>query len=260
MIFNIANFAPGTSFNTPIFTYSGTAPTLLTDGDDWELVFTGDCDITFQRIGESADLFLSGAGNPGGSGRGRYTSADNTGAYGGAGGSGGQCKTVYGIPVSAGVLYQVRIGNSGQSSSAFGQSASNSGGIAGGNGAAHGHYDGRVNAGNGAQGNLAFGSSDTLYKPGQRYGASGAGGSAYSTFGGDTALAGTGGNTGGGNGGSSSSGAGGRGSDGAPNTGSGGGGGGARIVNPGYNHEYFTGAGGNGGSGIAILRNARNTE
>lgn len=233
---------------------SGQAPLFFKDSQgNWEMVFTGDCTVTFSRLNGPVDIFAVGGGMLAGNSVGNGTNY----AIGGTGGRGGGCVTDPGRTLTVGQSYPVQIGQSSLSTSAFGVTAPAGGGSGGGNGATVSE-----NAGNGAAGVLAFGRSTesdlTLYEASLgdsaiRFGAGGGGGAAKAV-GGALKAAGSGGATGGGNGGSG-------GSDetpesraGKPNTG-GGGGGGSR------NNE--TGSGGNypgpgkGGSGIVIIRNAR---
>lgn len=242
----------------PLYEYTGQAPLFFKDSQgNWEIVFTGDCTVTFSRLHGAVDIFAVGGGMPAGNSVGNGTNY----AIGGTGGRGGGCVTDPGRTLTVGQSYPVQIGSSSLSTSAFGVTAPAGGGSGGGNGATVSE-----NAGNGAAGVLAFGRSTesdlTLYEASLgdsaiRFGAGGGGGAAKASSG-SLRSAGSGGATGGGAGGD---GLGSGGSDtnqdakaGKPNTGGGGGGG---------SRNNTTGSGGNfpgpgaGGSGIVIIRNVR---
>ena len=250
------------ALNMPKYEATGVRPLFYKDDDgNWELVFTGNCVITFSKLKTAVDVFVVGGGRTGNNGTGKLESASKSYAYGGDGGKGGGIATQLGLTLSTGKEYPVTVGTAGLSSSAFGVTAATGTGSDGGAGAKHQRgwpTDGRFAAGNGSPGVLAFGTADTLFEPGRRYGAGGGGGSAYSTLGGNLAAAGAGGATGGGNGGSDASGGNnGYGEAGAANSGAGGGGGSSYIWNTRDDATYHTRPGGTGGSGIVIIRNAR---
>lgn len=245
------------SVSLPQYTYTGQAPLFFKDNQgNWEMVFTGNCTVTFSRLNTTVDIFAVGGGSKAGLSEG-YSS--NGYAKGGAGGKGGGCVTATGQTIETGVAKQITIGGSDSSTSAFGITAPAGGGSNGGAGA----VTPSSAAGNGSPGVLAFGrtteSDLTLYESSLgssaiKFGAGGGGGAAKGSWSGSLLAAGTGGATGGGAGGSG-------GDDetlaarnGSPNTG-GGGGGGSRN-NTKYSEGNFPGPG-SGGSGIVIIRNAR---
>lgn len=245
--------AGGSSGKLPAYTYTGIAPLVYKDetGDNWELVFLGNCTITFSKDVD-VDVFAVGGGQAGGTGDGQYVSGTSAWAEGGKGGNGGGTETAA-AHLTKDTAYTVTIGGSGASTSAFGVTAASGAGSAGGNGARTPSHA----AENGADSTAyAFGEQNTLYAPGTRYGAGGAGAGANAN--GANLGAGTGGATGGGDGGTdTTSGSTDKiGKPGAANTGAGGGGGATLAVNADAPTKY---AGGLGGSGIAIIRNARSS-
>lgn len=253
MILNVANNKPSVSYSAPLFTYSGATPLIKYDPnneDNWEMTFEAYCKIKFQRINPKIDVFVVGGGNAGGNGRGNLAEA-----AGGNGGKGGACVTEMNVSVQTGTTYEIKVGGSGQPSSAFNVTAANGGGSAGGDGALHSTLSqARTNATAATAGTVAFGSGSTLFWNGYKYGPGG-GGSAYSTLGGNvaTASAGAQGNAnGGGNGGSN-----GPGKKAVANSGGGGGGGASYHTNTGSAATDSNYSGGAGGSGIVIIRNHR---
>lgn len=247
---------------------SGADPTYFVDTEtgDWELVFLSSSRIKFTSAPSSVEVFAVGGGAKGYDG-----SVTGATANGGVGGAGGACVTDT-KSVTVGTEYQVDIGASGQSSSAFGVTAASGGGSSGGAGASAIHGGGGSVGGNGSQGSLAFGrlSATTgrtqyeasLDQQGQDpvviyFGAGGGGGGAWRGTDNASSPRGTGGTTGGGTGGKPATNtdyAYSAGESGTANTGSGGGGGGAVVYGYGSGNGL---SGGLGGSGIVIIRNAR---
>lgn len=245
-----ANKYGSSAARLPLYEYSGTAPLFFRDNrGNWELVFTGDCTVSFRRLNGPVDIFAVGGGMPAGDSVGN---AANGYAQGGSGGKGGGCVTALGRTLTPGTRYPVQIGLSSLSTSAFGITAPAGGGANGGSGALTPGSPG----GSGGDGVLAFGSGGTLYEAGTpiRFGAGGGGGAAKGVWGGTLLPAGAGGATGGGAGGSGGSDESLDAKNGRPNTG--GGGGGASRNNETGSPGNFPGPG-KGGSGIVILRNAR---
>lgn len=244
----------------PAYTYTGTTPTFASDSDgNWELAFTGNCEINFSKIG-TVDVFVVAGGMPGGAGNVSVgQSAGFALVYGGDGGKGGGRATSSGVQLSTGQNYTVTIGGSGQSSSAFGVTAESGAGSDCGEGAS-----GEVGGGNwaalwttgssgGDDGAYAFGASTSLINSGRLYGAGGGGGAA--TVSSSDKAKSDGGATGGGAGGQDLTNYR-NGVAGAANTGAGGGGGEATYTQTSAPNGH-TGNGGAGGSGIVIIRNAR---
>ena len=245
----------------PLFTYTGNyAYDEYTDPDGtvhWELALLTSGTLTFSRVVPKVDLFLVGGGEQGNAGS-ASGSSDYIHVYGGDGGDGGKTLTQTGVPVAKNTAYSVVVGD-GESgddpataSTALGYSSANGNAGATGADGAYCQYYNSANghdAGNGDPGVYAFGDAACLLNPGRKYGAAGAGGAARFVNSQNAAYnksAGTGGDTGGGDGGTPNAI---HGSAGAANTGSGGGGGWSR------NYDVYAGA--PGGSGIAILRDAR---
>lgn len=238
----------------PTYSSTGVGPATRVDDEtgDWEMAFLGTGTITFGRDVD-VDVFLVGGGEEG------KTDGNGWGeawAWGGSGGPGGECITQTGVHLTEGTSYSVAAGVPGASSTAFGYTAQSGYGSAGGAGAKAGSNDlspfTQANATAGIDGVYAFGTADTLYGPGVKYGAGGGGGAA--TAGSTQKLYALGGASGGGAGGQDVQGQ----MDaesGVSNTG--GGGGGAYFVAtvPGRGAVYHQP--GNGGSGIVIIRNAR---
>lgn len=252
MIIPVVQYGAGSARNLPLYDCTGVSPQFFKDSDgNWELVFTGNFTVTFRRLRTPVDIFLVAGGKQGSNGSGYLNAYNDCEAKGGAGGNGGGCVTRTNETLTVGTEYIGTIGASGLPTSFATFVASSGDGSSAGGGAKHYWKGTQVDssaAGNGTAGVYAFGDSETLYQAGQKYGAGGAGGSAFSTLNNTPAAAGTGGVTGGGNGGSNSNGA-----AGLANTGGGGGGGSAYFRGDGQQNY----AGGAGGSGIVIIRNAR---
>lgn len=235
------------AYQEPVVTLlSGTQPTRYDDTPsadgkkNWELVFTAGCRIRFEKVVDKIDVFVVGGGCPGANGT--YSNATS---HGGAGGTGGQCVTRFGVEVHAGTEYEIVIGGSNQGSSGFGVSAVTAGGSAGGTGA---YTNAGLNSGADATaatpGVLAFGGA-TKYNNGYLYGAGGGGGGAKNSDNYYERARSKGGASGGGDGADADDH---EGNNGAANSGGGGGGGAF--------YGYY-GSGGAGGSGIVIIRNHR---
>lgn len=257
----------GGSSKLPAYTYTGLAPIerKAETGDNWELVFQRPANassgptttITFTK-NVAVEIFAVGGGQAGEQGgeawEGTAPNYTNSFAYGGDGGNGGETKTAT-KQLLKDVAYSVTVGGSGMSTSfddsqhTINVTAESGAGAAGGSGAQA--KSGGSAGGDGGDGVYAFGQNTTdglLYNPSTKYGAGGGGGGATSSLGSEDP--GDGGDTGGGNGGVNTGNLG-DGSPGAANTGAGGGGGRRAI--------YFAKAGGAGGSGIVIIRNARSS-
>lgn len=236
----------------PRYTYSGTAPRFKhDDSGNWEICFTGDCDITFSRILQNIDVFVVAGGRTGGSG-------DGSGAKGGNGGKGGGVANGVNIPVFPQVENKIHVGQSDQDSFAFGVTAFSGAGASGGAGGKV--VDANPTAASaGTAGVYAFNIQDpeeehTLFWDGYKYGAGGGGGGCK--VGDSTAAAAIGGlgwvvdgstRPAGGDGKA------GVGEAGTKYSGGGGGGGGCKVT-AGSAISY---GGGAGGSGIVIIRNHR---
>jgi hypothetical protein len=241
----------------PKYTYSGTAPRFKHDGNgNWEICFTGDCDITFSRILQNIDVFVVAGGRAGGNGD--YSESATGTAKGGNGGKGGGTANGTNIQVFPQRKYEVHVGQSDQDSFAFGVTAFSGAGASGGTGGKVVNTTATVAAA-GTAGVYAFNIQDpeqetTLFWDGYKYGAGGGGGGC--TVGDSTAAAAIGGlgwvvdgstRPAGGDGKA------GVGESGTKYSGGGGGGGGCKVV-PGSSISY---GGGAGGSGIVIIRNHR---
>ena len=268
MIIAANQYGAGGSILTPIYDYTGTKPLFFQDDDgNWEMVFYGDCQIRFRRLLTDVDIFIVDGGRSGASGTGNLAEA-----VGGKGGDGGRVKTHTNKTLETGKWYTVTIGASDSSSSAFGFTTAGGEYRAGQNGAKHSTVSSeRTAAVAGLDGFLAYGDGDSLHwttRDGNgdiipencyKFGASGAGGSAFSTLGGNVAAAANGGKgwikpgvgeqRSGGDGGDRSTG-----SKGTTNSGGGGGGGASEHYNTATENNY---AGGKGGTGIVKMRNAR---
>ena len=243
----------------PKYTYSGTAPRFKHDNSgNWEICFTGDCTITFQRILTTIDVFVVAGGQKGKYGR--LGSGTNT-AIGGNGGKGGGIANATNVRVWPGETDEIRIGKSGEDSYAFGVSAVSGAGYNGGSGAkitgttVTNTATAGSDAGSSSYDDCAFGTNDALFWPGYKYGAGGGGGGAKVSDTASPGAAGGGGRTvdnvllpAGGDGKAGNGEAG--------TTNSGGGGGGAGFVN---GSQYISYEGGKGGSGIVIIRNHRSS-
>jgi len=232
------------------------------DGTGWYLEFLTSGILTLNKS-LVIDAFLLGGGGGGGYG------LCNENCYGGAGGGGGYITTstvnlskgTYNIIIGAGGTgTNIRAaGNTGGTTSAFnltanGGAGGGAGGAGGGSGTASGGRGAAVgntaggSAASGSAGAYAFGELNFVSSLGTDYKFGGGGGGAHARTASwvyASGSAGSGGASGGGAGGSDS----GAGSNGKTNSGGGGGGGGANGV------DIY--AGGTGGSGIVIIRNAR---
>lgn len=241
----------------PSYTYSGEHSLTRQNSYDWLLTLKSSGTLRFSYLGNvtKADVFVLGGGGGGGAHTRNY--------YGGGGGAGGKTATIKGVSIAINTDYVITVGGGGSAAgaggttTAFGLSADGGGtggdygyGGAGGSGGGGGGYsstkagaNGGTNGGDGYASNTntagkgqgtttrAFGeTSGTLY-------AGGGGGGGGRSSGGSLSAAGSGGTGGGvaGNGNSASN-----------NTGGGGGG-----------AQSNTGTGGKGGSGVALIRNAR---
>lgn len=260
VLFAPSMYTTATAFESGDFTYTGSYVWVQDDADNWRLkLLTSGTFTPTKKV--TIDIFIVGGGGGGANGGGRY---------GGGGGAGGYTGTWTQVTINKGQAYQVVIGAGGAAGSIGGTSSAFGGSVSGGNG-------GNSTAG-GSGGSGGGGSSG--YNSGSHAGAGGSDGSA-----GDAGVTGTGSGAGGSGQGSTTrefaestgtlysgagsggvhqygetswvraGGAGGGGQGGAPdqngtagtaNLGGGGGGG------AGYNK-----AGGHGGSGICIIRNAR---
>ena len=238
----------------PKYTYNGSLQYTDEGSGNWHVKFTTGGTLTIEKA-MTIDVFLVGGGYGGEAGTGGYR------CYGGDGGQGGNVHTVYKHKVTAGT-YTITIGSggssgsSGSATSAFSlSSASGTAGAAGGIGAsiAGENPASIILSTAGSNGVYAFGTSDI---DGVMYAAGGGGAACVNTtftwsrnFGG---VAQPGGTTGGGYGADTQA----VGGNATNNTGSGGGGGGADAsANGGGGAFGFLG--GNGGSGVIIIRNAR---
>jgi hypothetical protein len=244
----------GGSKGLPTFTTNTgyAAPTLYTDLDgNWELVFLSDWSGQFGK-NMDVDVFVVAGGQQADSNGGG--GSDNWWSTGGAGGNGGGCVT-RSLQLAKDTDYSVAIGGSGVASTAFGVTASSGAGSAGGAGANAGSNSldpsfVNKNGDKGTDGVYAFGTADTLYQPGRKYGAGGGGGAAGVDS--DQKSPGAGGETGGGAGTADDGVF--HGGNGLANTGGGGGG----VFR--YRGKIPGGTiPGAGGSGIVIIRNARNS-
>ena len=262
-----ANWEASTTI--PIFTYTGSYE-IVDDNDNvindpttwtenWKIRFLTSGTLTFTTLNGASngiDAFLVGAG--GGGGYGAY------GGSGSGGGGGGYVKTIKNVVIKNNETYSIVIGTggtgNGEPSSAFGVEAlgGNAGaqftGASGGSGGGTGcHGNSRAKAGEGGSDGNNGGSG------GYNGGTKGGDGSGITTreFGEITGKLYAGGGGGGGNGSGGLASAGGdggggngsgkgKGSDGLANTGGGGGGGSTDNKLP-----------SSGGSGIVIIRNAR---
>ena len=110
----------------PKYTYSGTAPRFKhDDSGNWEIAFTGDCNITFSRILQNIDVFVVAGGRAGGSG-------DGSGRQGGNGGKGGGAANGVNIQVFPQMENKIHVGQSDQDSFAFSVTAFSGAGASGG--------------------------------------------------------------------------------------------------------------------------------
>lgn len=226
----------------PEFTYTGDyeivndsdEPITVSEGN-WKIRFLTSGTLTFTNLNgaeDGIDVFLVGGGGNGETIRGAR------------GGGGGYTKTVKGVSIAIATPYTVTIGASSGTSSAFGASANGASGANGGSGGGGGGSssgtpgNGGSNGGNGTAGNVSAGgtgqgtttrefgeSTGKLYSGGGGGSAANAGAAGDSTAGAGAAYGGAAKN-------------------GVANTGGGGG-------------AAYGGTAGHGGSGIAIIRNAR---
>ncbi len=244
-------------FTESDFTFTG-SKTWLDDGDgNWRLKFTSSGTFTPQK-NITIDIFLVGGG---GGGR------NSTTQYAGGGGGGGYTGTWASITLNANVAYTVTIGAGGAGNGGTGGTTSISGtGIntmsrTGGTPGATYYYGGNGGSGGGADGPDGYGGSDGSVGGGDYRGNYRGSGQGTTTreFGETSGALYAGGGSGGGEwsvSGSAGAGGGGKGGDagyngaaGTTNLGGGGGGGGC--------NGSAVRAGAAGGSGIAVIRNAR---
>ena len=226
----------------PEFTYTGdyeivndSDEPITVSQDNWKIRFLTSGTLTFTNLNgaeNGIDVFLVGGGGNGETIRGAR------------GGGGGYTKTVKGVSIAIATPYTVTIGASSGTSSAFGVSANGASGADGGSGGGGGGSssgtsgNGGSNGGNGTAGNVSNGGTgqgtttrEFGESTGKLYSGGGGGSAAYAGAAGDS-TAGAGANFGG------------AAKNGVANTGGGGGG-------------AYDGTAGRGGSGIAIIRNAR---
>lgn len=226
----------------PEFTYTGdyeivndSDEPITVSQDNWKIRFLTSGTLTFTNLNgaeNGIDVFLVGGGGNGETIRGAR------------GGGGGYTKTVKGVSIAIATPYTVTIGASSGTSSAFGASANGASGADGGSGGGGGggssgtSGNGGSNGGNGTAGNVSNGGTgqgtttrEFGESTGKLYSGGGGGSAAYAGAAGDS-TAGAGANFGG------------AAKNGVANTGGGGGG-------------AYDGTAGRGGSGIAIIRNAR---
>lgn len=239
----------------PEFTYTGnykivddSGKTLTSTDGDWNIQFLTSGILRFTKLNGAyggIEVFAVGGGGNGGT---HYLTTINNYHYcaGGGGGGGGYRSTGFDVKVTTSTPYEISIGGSNGSTSAFGVSANGgsdgtsatsvdafANGGTGGSAGGKGGYNAE-NATAGEDGAYPF-----MGTSGYRYGAGGGGGHGYNGEVDMTGSSGKGGKDGGGNGGS----------NGVAN--SGGGGGGENRY-----QDYGSGAG-SGGSGIVIIRNKR---
>lgn len=251
MVLNLGPLGKGKKYLPPLYTYTGSCEyhedAAGTGGTvNWQLVFLSSGTLNFQRVVDSIDVFIVDGGSNGDPGY-----SVSTTAHGGNGGDGGRAKTHSAVAVATGMNYQITVGAAnGGSSGAFDKSTSGGTKKSGGTGASAADNN-PYPAASGENGTLSFdGAGDRSgYYPNYRYGASGGGGGAKSPNG-TIAASGSGGSNGGGAGGAyNASGS----AASSNNSGAGGGGGGMEISGG----SYIDQPGGNGRSGIVIIRNAR---
>lgn len=212
-------------------------------GSDWEVAFLLNGTLVLDKALNNVDVFMVNAGRNGGNG------ADGDSA-GGVGGNGGKYQIWTGTSIPAGT-YAVVVGQSDGATTSFGELmavSSDAASIPGGDRALGGPYETNHEAGIGTNGVYAFGDSANLIYPARKYGSSGGGGGTYSASNGANYP----GKLGGENAGAGSSNINTNGGAGLANSGAGGGGG----------FGYYSGrgshtSGGNGGSGIILIRPAR---
>lgn len=226
----------------PEFTYTGdyeivndSDEPITVSQDNWKIRFLTSGTLTFTNLNgaeDGIDVFLVGGGGNGETIRGAR------------GGGGGYTKTVKGVSIAIATPYTVTIGASSGTSSAFGASANGASGANGGSGGGGGGSssgtpgNGGSNGGNGTAGNVSAGGTGqgtTTREFGESTGklySGGGGGSAANEGAAGDSTAGAGAAYGG------------AAKNGVANTGGGGG-------------AAYGGTAGHGGSGIAIIRNAR---
>lgn len=262
--------ASGVSDGIPEFEYTGKYE-IVDDNDNvisepstwtcgWKIRFleTGTLKFTELKGDENKiDIFLVGGGANGASGSKKTKCSNGNGTCykGGRGGNGGACvtkKSEEAITIQTNLEYSITIGNPTTNSSAeFGSiyTAISGGGASGGRGGGEASQNGSKGT-DGSNECIEF--SEIT---GRRYAGGGGGGGSVYSYNGSTREGGAGGTSGGGKGGTSqylqgNKGEGTKGGNGKANTGGGGGGGGS-----GYKEPKL--AGGTGGTGIVIIRNAR---
>ena len=240
------DYSTAISFNTiPEFTYTGDYE-IVNDSDEpitvsqgnWKIRFLTSGTLTFTNLNgaeDGIDVFLVGGGGTGGYGDG--------GSSDGGGGGGGYTKTVKSVSITTGTAYNIVIGASDGNTSAFNITAAHgarggdaSSGTVPGSGGAGGSGGGAGGEGGGSDGSNGLG-----VKGGKGQGTT------TREFGESSGNLYAGGGSGGG---SSAGGAGGGGAHNAKGSTNTGGGGGGKS----WNVDTSAGA---GGSGIAIIRNAR---
>ena len=215
------------------------------EGSDWEVAFLLNGTLILDKPLNNVDVFMVNAGGNGKNG------SDGDSA-GGAGGNGGKYQTWTGTSIPAGT-YAVTVGQSDGATTSFGELmevSSDAAFFEGGRGSVGGIYSGATHAADsGDDGVYAFGDVSNIIYPARRYGSSGGGGGQSST---NNPSANASGQPGGENAGAGSSNINTNGGPGLANSGSGGGGGFGRFANGGSHTS-----GGNGGSGIILIRPAR---
>jgi len=215
------------------------------EGSDWEVAFLLNGTLVLDKALNNVDVFMVNAGENGGNG------ADGDSA-GGAGGNGGKYQTWTGTSIPAGT-YSVNVGQSNGATTSFDtlmEVSSDAAFVEGGRGSVGGIYSGDAHAADpGTDGVYAFGDASNLIYPARKYGSSGGGGGQSST---NNPSANAPGQPGGENAGAGSSNINTNGGPGLANSGAGGGGGFGRFSGSGSHTS-----GGNGGSGIILIRPAR---
>lgn len=230
------DYSTAISFNTiPEFTYTGDYE-IVNDSDEpitvsqgnWKIRFLTSGTLTFTNLNGAdggIDVFLVGGGAKGLNG----TAPSNE--YYGSGGGGGYTSTKRGISVQANISYTITVGAESGNTSAFNTTAKGASGINGGSGGAGGFWNAYVG--------VIYGGQDGANgnKRSEEYSLSGGTGQGTTTreFGESSGRL------------YSTGGAANRFANATENTGNGGDGGKAGVSSPGYA----------GGSGIAIIRNAR---
>lgn len=236
----------------PEFTYTGdyeisddSGNTLTATDSDWNIAFLTSGNFRFTKLNGAAngiDVYVLGGGGEGGAYY-QYNSGDHGYNSGGGGGGGGYRSTSFGIQVDASIPYEIVVGGSNGSSSAFGVNANaggaggtGDGGGAGGTGGSNGGKGGSSSSDgkDGEDGAYPF-----LGTTGYLFGAGGGGGYGFNGSNSRETERGKGGKDGGADGGK----------DAVVN--SGGGGGGENCAEWWGNGVYP------GASGIVIIRNKR---